>query len=70
MLTNVVELQAAIGIRPKPTLGPVKSGAIFVSARQIPKRDGHRLAVDPFPVFRVRLVSHGSQPVLAVCIAL
>ena len=70
VLADKVELQSTVGVGPQPSLGAVEPGAVVVAPGQVP--EGHRdgLAVDPFPVLRVRAVAGGSQPVLAVGIAL
>ena len=33
MLTDVVELEAAVGVRPEPAFGAVEAGAVFVATR-------------------------------------
>ncbi len=64
MLTDKVELQAAVRVRPEPPLGPVEPRAVVVSARKIPERDRNRISCHPFPVFWVLTIPHGTQPVL------
>ena len=70
VLTNKVELQSTVGVGPQPPLGAVEPGAVVVPPGQVPEGDRDGLAVDPLPVLRVRAVAGGSQPVLAVGIAL
>lgn len=70
MLTDVVELEAAVGVGPEPSLGAVEPCAVVVAAGKVPEGHGHRLAVDPLPVLGVVSVANRAQPVLAVGVAL
>ena len=70
VLADEVELQAAVGVGPEPTLGAVKPGAVVVAAGKVPEGDGHRVSGHPLPVLRVVPVPHGPEPVLPVGVAL
>lgn len=64
MLANEVQRRVAIGVAPEPPLRPIEPGAVLVSARQVPERDGHLFASDPLPRVPVLVVAHGAHPVL------
>ena len=70
VLTNKVELQAAVGVGPEPTLGAVEPRAVVVAAGKVPEGDGHRVPRHPLPVLWVVAVPHGPEPVLAVGVTL
>ena len=70
MLTNEIQLESAVGIRPQPTFGSVKSCTIVVAARKIPEGYGHRISGHPLPVFRILPIPNRSEPVLPVGVTL
>ncbi len=70
VLADEVQVEAAARVRPQPALGAVEPGAVLVASRQIPERDAHRLPVHPSPILCVSRVSHSTQPILAISIAL
>jgi hypothetical protein len=65
MLTDEVELQAAVRVRPEPTFRPIKPRAVVIAARKIPEWNRHRISSHPFPVLWVLAVPYGAQPVLS-----
>ncbi len=70
MLADEVELEAAVGVRPQPSLRPVEPGAVVVAARKVPERNSDRISGHPLPVLRVFPVPDSAEPVLAVGVAL
>ena len=70
MLTNEIQLESAVGIRPQPTFGSVKSCTIVVAARKIPEGYGHRISGHPLPVFWILPIPDRSEPVLPVGVTL
>lgn len=68
MLTDIIQMHVAIRIGPKPPFGPVKSSAVSVSHRKIPKGHRHFLASEPLPAACV-LVPHRPHPILAARVA-
>lgn len=64
VLADEVQRSVAIGVAPEPPFRSVESGAVLVSAGQVPERNGHLFASDPFPRVSVLVVAHGAHPVL------
>lgn len=69
VLANEVEVRVAVGVRPEPSLRSVVPGAVLVPTRRVPKRHGHVLSVEPFPVGPVLRIANGAHPVLTVGVA-
>lgn len=65
MLTNEKELSIAVGVGPEPAFGAVVASAVLAASRQVPERDAHVLAREPFPIVTVLRVPHEAEPILA-----
>lgn len=66
MLANEVQIEITIGVRPEPSFGPIKSGAVIAITRQIPEGNRDIFAINPLPIGRILGVPESAQPVLAV----
>lgn len=68
MLTNEIEIGEAVGIGPEPALAAVIAGAVLVAPGKVPEGHRHIVAIQPFPVIAIILISHGAHPVLTTAV--
>lgn len=68
MLTNVIQMHIAVGIRPKPSFSPIISCTVSMPNWKIPERNCYFFSSKPLPSSYL-LIPYSSHPILSTGIA-